>query len=293
MAALKLSHRCAASIPDTSGISLRLLIGACRFVTSTFLTGANHMTQASSAASLAQASPMSPDRMAVWRSAVIGIIGFLTLVDLFATQAILPSLAKVYDVAPSAIGFAVNASTIGMAVSCLGVALISRHLNRSRGIWVSLMLLAIPTSLLALAPDLATFTVLRIIQGVFMAAAFTLTMTYLAEHCTKDETARVLAAYITGVVASNLVGRLVAASIADIFGLAINFYFFAALNLAGAALVFFNLDRMSPMASTGSVRPPLASWGEHLRNPALRASFGIGFLILFAFIGTFTYVNFV
>ncbi|MDX1375989.1 MAG: MFS transporter, partial [Burkholderiales bacterium] len=40
-------------------------------------------------------------------------------------------------------------------------------------------------------------------------------------------------------------------------------------------------------------RSPLASWAEHLRNPALRASFAIGFLILFAFIGTFTYVNFV
>ena len=32
---------------------------------------------------------------------------------------------------------------------------------------------------------------------------------------------------------------------------------------------------------------------EHWRNPALRAAFGIGFCILFAFIGTFTYVNFV
>jgi hypothetical protein len=34
-------------------------------------------------------------------------------------------------------------------------------------------------------------------------------------------------------------------------------------------------------------------WREHFRNPALRASFAIGFCILFAFIGTFTYVNFV
>ena len=32
---------------------------------------------------------------------------------------------------------------------------------------------------------------------------------------------------------------------------------------------------------------------EHLRNPGVRAAFGIGFCILFAFIGTFTYVNFV
>ena len=31
----------------------------------------------------------------------------------------------------------------------------------------------------------------------------------------------------------------------------------------------------------------------HLKNPSLRASFAIGFCILFAFIGTFTYVNFV
>jgi MFS transporter, YNFM family, putative membrane transport protein len=251
------------------------------------------MPQVQSAISPKATMTMVPERVAVWRSVIIGVIGFLTLVDLFATQAILPSLAKTYRVSPAAIGFAVNASTIGMAISCLGVALVSRYVNRSLGIWVSLALLAIPTSLLAVAPDLATFTALRIVQGVFMAAAFTLTMAYLAEHCSQQETASALAAYITGVVASNLVGRLVSASVADIFGLAINFYLFAGLNLAGAALVLFNLDRMQPMAAAAPTRSPLASWGEHLRNPALRASFAIGFLILFAFIGTFTYVNFV
>jgi YNFM family putative membrane transporter len=31
----------------------------------------------------------------------------------------------------------------------------------------------------------------------------------------------------------------------------------------------------------------------HLRNSSLRATFAIGFCILFAFIGIFTYVNFV
>ena len=231
--------------------------------------------------------------VAIWRSVLIGLIGFLTLVDLFAAQAILPSLVKAYGVSPAAMGFAVNASTIGMAAACLGVALVSRHLKRRAGIWISLALLAIPTSLLAVAPDLTTFTVLRIVQGVFMATAFTLTMAYLAEHCSAEDTASALAAYVTGVVASNLVGRLVAGTVADMFGLAANFYLFAVLNLAGAALVVVNLDRMSMMAGPRALRSPLASWGEHLRNPALRASFGIGFLILFAFIGTFTYVNFV
>ena len=35
------------------------------------------------------------------------------------------------------------------------------------------------------------------------------------------------------------------------------------------------------------------AWRAHLANPPLRAAFGIGFCILFAFIGTFTFVNFV
>src|SRR6516165_143186 len=47
------------------------------------------------------------------RSLVIGLTAFLTVVDLFATQAILPSLARHYDVTPAAMGFAVNASTMG------------------------------------------------------------------------------------------------------------------------------------------------------------------------------------
>jgi MFS transporter, YNFM family, putative membrane transport protein len=239
------------------------------------------------------ALPMTPREVAFWRAAIIGVIGFLTLVDLFATQAVLPSLAKLYGVSPAAIGSAVNATTIGMATSCLGIALISQHIPRRLGIWVSLALLAIPTSLLAIAPDLLSFTALRILQGVFMAAAFTLTMAYLAEHCSAEQTATALAAYITGVVASNLVGRLVAASIADLFGLATSFYFFAILNLAGALLVVLNLRRISSLGTAGKRPSSLASWGEHLRNPALRATFGIGFLILFAFIGIFTYVNFV
>ena len=231
---------------------------------------------------------------ALLRTVVMGVISFLTFVDLFAAQAILPTLVKVYQVTPAAMGFAVNASTIGMAAAGIAIAFVSRRINRRRGIWISLACLSVPTTLLASAPDLATFTALRIAQGVFMSAAFALTIAYLAERCSAADAAGALAACITGNVASNLIGRLLSASVADMFGLAANFYFFAALNLAGAALVFFSLQRTQPMAAVEAGRTsPLAAWGEHLRNPALRLGFGIGFAILFVFIGTYTYVNFV
>ena len=230
----------------------------------------------------------------VARFLVIALTAFLTVVDLFATQAILPSLTRAYGVSPAAMGSAVNASTLGMAIAGLVVAIFSKKIDQRLGILVSLVVLAVPTALLAGAPNLAVFTALRIAQGLCMATAFTLTLAYLGEHPSAVDAATASAAYITGNVASNFVGRFVSAAVTDHFGLASNFYFFAALNLAGAALVYFTVERAPPAHCFGrTMETQLASWALHLRNPRLRAAFGIGFCILFAFIGTFTYVNFV
>ena len=227
-----------------------------------------------------------------FRLLVIGVISFLTLVDLFAAQAILPSLTKAYGVTPAEMGFAVNASTLGMAVAGIAIALLAGRIDRRSGIWISLVCLAVPTMLLGTMPDLATFTALRIVQGVFMSAAFTLTMAYLAEHYSATDVASALAAYVTGNVACNLFGRLMSAYLASSFGLEVTFFVFAALNLAGAVLVYFTLQRMAPM-NASMAKSPFAAWVAHFRNPPLRAAFGLGFIVLFVFLGTFTYVNFV
>ena len=148
--------------------------------------------------------------------------------------------------------------------------------------------------MLASAPDLTVFALLRIVQGLCMASAFTLTLAYLGERCSKADAAGALAAYVTGGVASNLIGRLCAATVASYAGPEATFYFFAVLNLAGAALAWATLTGMRPMMEmSGPGRHLWSAWADHLRDPKLRLAFAIGFLILFAFIGTFTYIGFV
>ena len=232
-----------------------------------------------------------PVGLSLQRSLLIAVIGFLTLVDLFATQAILPSLAKAYAVKPAEIGLAANASTLGMAISGLLVGVFSRNFERKRAIALSLLFLSVPTALLAFAPNLTVFAILRVTQGLFMAGAFTLTLAHLAERC-EIRTAQALAAYVTGIVASNLIGRLTAAYVASLVGAEQSFLFFALLNLAGAALVSVVLHRNAPepMAARGHF---WQSWADHLSDPSLRRTFAIGFLILFGFIGVFTYVGFI
>ena len=166
-------------------------------------------------------------------------------------------------------GFAVNSSTMGMAVAGLVVSLFSQRINRRLDL-ISLSILSIPTALLAVAPDLTTFTVLRILQGLCMASAFTLTLAYLGEECSAADAGGAFAAYITGNVASNLIGRLVSAAVADHLGLAANFYFFAALNLVGEVLVYYTVAQSSPMMQMKPTRSPFAAWIAHLQNATAR-----------------------
>ncbi|MDX8500257.1 MFS transporter [Mesorhizobium sp. VK4C] len=228
-----------------------------------------------------------------WRFGLIALIAFLTLVDLFATQAILPSLVTKFGVSRATMGFAVNASTFGMAVAGIAVALFGRGIDRRNGIWISLVALAVPTTLLSQTDSIVVFALLRVAQGLCMSTAFTLTMAYLAEHFSSRQATGALAAYVTGNVASNFFGRLMSAAVADTFGISTNFLTFAALNLIGAALVWATLQKTSGMMrASADGGHPRSAWKGPLANAELRACFGIGFLILFVFIGTFTYVNF-
>src|SRR4051812_19733095 len=215
-------------------------------------------------------------------SAIVALMAFFTVVDLFATQAILPMLAVAYGVSPSAMRMAVNACTLGMAVAGLATALFSRRIDQRYGVVASLVLLAAPTSLLALAPDLEVFTLLRVTQGLCMSTAFTLTLAWLGERSTAGGTgggqAGAFAAYITGNVASNLAGRLIAATVTDGFGLAGNFYVFAGLNLAGAALAWVAMrGAPAPEVTATEQAAPLSSRLRQLCSTPLLSGFGIGF----------------
>lgn len=229
-------------------------------------------------------------RDVVRRSTIVALISFLTLIDLFGSQALLPQLVVAFDADPRVMGVAVNASTFGMAFSGLLVAWFADRIDRRRGIWVSLALLSVPTFCLGFSDSVAVFMALRVVQGVFMAAAFTLTLTYLSEQCDVTAAGGAMAAYITGNVASNLFGRLLAVAAADHISLAGSFWTFAALNLLGAGLAYVLIGArdIEPPVRGAS---PLAAWTQHVSHPALRVAFALGFAILFVFVGVFTYIN--
>ena len=101
----------------------------------------------------------------VSRFLVIALTAFLTVVDLFATQAILPSLTRALRGQPGRDGFRGQCQHDRHGDRRAGRRVFSKQIDRRLGILISLVVLAIPTALLAGAPNLAVFTALRIAQG--------------------------------------------------------------------------------------------------------------------------------
>ena len=96
------------------------------------------------------------------------------------------------------------------------VAWFSDRIDRERGLWTGL---AVPTVLLGVLDDVASFLARRIAQGVFVAAAFTLTTTYLSWDLSVSAAGGAMAPSIAGTVDSNLFDALMAVLATDGFGL--------------------------------------------------------------------------
>ena len=188
---------------------------------------------------------------AALRYLVIALTAFLTVVDLFATQAILPSLTKHYGVTPAQMGFAVNASTLGMAFSS-GSGLFQPRDRSQEGYsdqphpprhpaprCLRMRRTSPPSRCCAYRRDCAWRRPLRSrwpISASTIPPPIWPRLRRLYHRQRRQQSDR----------------RLISAGIADHFGLAANFYFFAMLNLLGAALVYFTVDKTKPMHDMGS-----------------------------------------
>ena len=109
---------------------------------------------------------------------------------------------------------------------------------------------------------------LRIAQGLCMASAFALTLAYLGEQCSAMDAGGAFAAYITGNVASNLIGRLISAAVADTLRPGLEFLLLRRCSISPARCWSISPSRGSSRCMRWAIgASPLAAMLAHWRNP--------------------------
>jgi predicted MFS family arabinose efflux permease len=218
--------------------------------------------------------------------------GFCAFLDLYAPQAVLPQLAETFHISPAAAGTTVGISTLAVAVSAPFVGLLSDRVGHKPTVVAAALLLTIPTVMLMLAGSFTEILVWRFVQGMFLPAIFACTVAYVSEEWSPAEAADVMGLYIAGSALGGFSGRFVTALMADAFGWRAGFGVLTLFTLAGAAMIWGWLPAAQHKPKGHIAAPGFATVIEHLRNPALLATFVAGFAVLFSMVAAFTYVNF-
>jgi MFS transporter, YNFM family, putative membrane transport protein len=223
---------------------------------------------------------------------VCGLMAFLTL---YSTQPLLPLLETLFHASKSAVGWTVSASTLGVALSAPLLGTFTERMNRKRVIFVSILLLAVPTCAAATSTSLGWLIFWRLLQGLITPGVFATTIAYITENWPATAVAPVMSIYVSGTALGGFSGRAVTGIMTDHAGWRPSFVLLGVISLGGAALVAWLLpDR--PRAPAASPRPQLRQvflpMLHHLRNPRLLTTYLVGFNVLFSLVGVFTYITF-
>ena len=230
-----------------------------------------------------------PDR----RHAGVGVAGALSFINLYTPQAILPGIAREFDVGVVQAGLTMTAPLLAVACVAPFAGGISDRLGRKSVIVTAGFLLVLPTLLVAAAPGLHAMVLWRFLQGLLVPFVFTVCVAYIGDECPGAAGIRAAGTYAAGTIVGGFSGRLIAGLFSEHGGWRMGFVAVAACSLAGAifvALVLPRERRFLPLR--GGLYATFASYAEHLRTPPLMATCGIGFCMLFTNVAAFTYVNF-
>ena len=225
------------------------------------------------------------------RTFAVVLAGFCAFLSVYATQPILPLLARVFQASEIVVSLTVTATTFGIAITAPFAGRFSDRNGRKWTIVWSGVALAIVTLLASRSHNLPEFLFWRFLQGVFTPGIFAVTVAYIHDEWHGAEVGRATAAYVAGTVIGGFSGRFLSGFIASHFAWQMVFVALGILNLAGAVAIQFFMPPDTKRTQTPAISFGSAVW-EHLQNPRLGATYAVGFCVLFSLTSTFTYINF-
>ena len=231
----------------------------------------------------------------------IVLAGFAAFLDLYATQPLLPLLARTFDASAFQVGLTVTAPVVAVAIAAPVVGRIADRVGLRRTILMAALLLTLATALAATAQSLRQLIFWRFLQGIVTPGIFASTIAYIHEVWPASRAGRGTASYMSGTVIGGFTGRAVAGVVAADATWHESFIALAILNGLVAVALWRWLpaaaSRSHPLSLVGNRGEPQQTSEVRLlkslfTNRRLVATFGVGFCVLFTQVAMFTYVTF-
>lgn len=219
--------------------------------------------------------------------------GFSIFTILYCTQPILPMLVQEFSVSPAESSLALSLTTIVMAVSMLFASSLSEAVGRKPLMFAALLASSVLTIALAFSTQWSHVLWLRALTGLTLSGMPAVTLAYLAEEMEPRSVAPAVGLYIGGGAVGGMMGRLVAAFLADYGSWRLGM---AAIGVTGLISCVIFWRALAPSRHfTPRALSPVAMIGTligHLRNPGIFLLVVEGFLLLGSFMVLYNYIGF-
>jgi len=239
-----------------------------------------------------QAERAAPGKLAAAAVALCGVCAFL---ELYATQPLLPLLARIFHASHAGVGMTVSAATLGVALSAPVFGVLAERLARKRVILISLAGVTLPTLLAATSGSLGQLIFWRFLQGITVPGIIAVTITYIGEEWPADQLALVMSFYVSGTALGGFLGRISSGILADHFNWRVSFVALGVASLAGVAAVAMWLPHGKRRAPVVAAEDRPGVWEqtkELFGSRPLIATYAVGFNVLFSLVGVFTWITF-
>lgn len=221
-------------------------------------------------------------------------IGMTTFVQLYYPQALIPAISRDFAVDASQAALTVSAATIGLAVAALGWSWIADRIGRARAMTIAIVAAAAIGLALPLVTSFPVLVLLRVVQGVALGGTPALALAYLDEQVSRRDAMAAGATYISGTVLGGLVGRLIAAPVADVSDWRMAALVAGVVSALGAAVAVTALPRERSRPARARPRPTGVWPGmlANLTNPGQLALYAQAFFLMGAQVAVFNYLGY-
>jgi len=227
-------------------------------------------------------------------SVALFLAGSATFALLYCVQPLLPVLAHDFGVGAAASSLSLSFATALLALAIVGAAMVSENLGRRGLMFGSLVLAALLNIAVTAAHSWPTLLVLRALEGFALGGVPAVAMAYLAEETDPRGLGFSMGLYIAGTAFGGMAGRVVAGLLTQLFSWRVALLLLGAggLAAAGGFIALAPPSRHFVRTRHFDTRFHLSAWAGHVRRPALRWLFAVGFLVMGAFVAVYNYVGF-
>lgn len=225
------------------------------------------------------------------QTAALFALGSCALLNVYATQPILPDIARRFGVSLGASAWTISTSTLGVAVAAPLAGAVSDRFGRKRVMVAALIALIVITASCALAWNFTALLSLRFTQGLLVPFIFTAALAYIAEEWSGRTATTMNGVYVAGTAFGGFCGRFLAGAAASFTGWLSTFLVFAVLLILVLALAVFCLPAERQFRASASLGKSLWSVAKGVRDWRLLATCFVGASLLFQQVTSFTYLS--